>query len=170
MVFLLELIGTYEHNIDGKNRLFVPAKFRAILGNEFIYRVRRSRFPSIQLYSKEQFFKEAAESVEGVKDETEKKMLLNKRYFGTGEAVCDAQGRIVVSSYLARMAKLEKECVLTGFGDFVEIMSAEVYMAYNDTLLEAAQREEDAYYMQEELRNKRRAEGAYLDITNKAEE
>lgn len=169
VVFLLELVGTYEHNIDGKNRLFVPAKFRAILGNEFIYRVRRSKFPSIQLYSKEQFFKEAEEAVEGIKDETERKIILNKKYLGTGEAVCDTQGRIVVSSYLARMAKLEKECVLTGFGDFVEIMSADVYMDYNDALLEAAEREEEAYYLQEELRNKRRAEGAYLDSNIRTE-
>ncbi len=169
VVFLLELVGTYEHNIDGKNRLFVPAKFRNILGNEFIYRVRRSKYPSIQLYSKKQFFKEAEEAVEGIVDEMEKKIILNKKYLGTGEADCDAQGRIVISSYLAKMAKLEKECVLTGFGDFVEIMSADVYVAYNDALLEAAEREEEAYYQQEELRNKRRAEGAYLDLAVKTE-
>lgn len=170
VVFLLELVGTYEHNIDGKNRLFVPAKFRAVLGNEFIYRVRRSKYPSIQLYSKKQFFKETEDAIAGINDEIEKKLILNKRYLGTGEADCDAQGRIVISAYLAKMAKLEKECVLTGFGDFVEIMSADVYVEYNDALLEAAQREEEAYYMQEELRNKRRAEGAYLDIANKTEE
>ena len=34
------LIGTYEHNIDGKNRLFVPAKFRAVLGSEFIFKIQ----------------------------------------------------------------------------------------------------------------------------------
>ena len=56
------LIGTYEHNIDGKNRLFVPAKFRAVLGGEFIFKVCRSKYPSIQLYSKAQFQKEVDEA------------------------------------------------------------------------------------------------------------
>ena len=163
------MIGKFQAKLDEKNRLFVPAKFRTILGNEFIYRVRRSKYPSIQLYSKKQFFKEAEAAVEGIVDEMERKMILNKKYLGTGEADCDAQGRIVISSYLAKMAKLEKECVLTGFGDFVEIMSADVYVAYNDALLEAAEREEEAYYQQEELRNKRRAEGAYLNIVGKTE-
>ena len=160
------LIGTYEHNIDGKNRLFVPAKFRNILGNEFIYRVRRSKYPSIQLYSKKQFFKEAEAAVEGIVDEMERKMILNKKYLGTGEADCDAQGRIVISSYLAKMAKLEKECVLTGFGDFVEIMSAEVYDAYGESLCMASEMEDNSYIKENELRCQRRAEGAYLDMPN----
>ena len=166
VVFLLELVGTYEHNIDGKNRLFVPAKFRNILGNEFIYRVRRSKYPSIQLYSKKQFFKEAEAAVEGIVDEMERKMILNKKYLGTGEADCDAQGRIVLTGETAKIAKLEKACILTGFGDYVEIMSPEVYEAYNASLLEDAIAEEAAYFAQEELRNEKRSSGAYLDINN----
>ena len=72
------LIGTYEHNIDGKNRLFVPAKFRAILGSEFIFRVNRSKFPSIQLYSKAQFQKEVEEALAGVADDFNRKRIENK--------------------------------------------------------------------------------------------
>lgn len=161
--FLLGLVGTYEHNIDGKNRLFVPAKFRAILGNEFIYKVRRSKFPSIQLYSKEQFFKEAEEAVAGIKDETRRKMVLDAKFFGTGEATCDAQGRIVISTSISKSAKLEKECVLTGYGNFVEIMSSEVYYEYGEELLRSAEMEAESYRKEEELRCQRRSDGAYLD-------
>lgn len=167
MVFLLGLVGTYEHNIDGKNRLFVPAKFRAILGSEFIYKVSRTNFPSIQLYSKEQFFKEAEEAVEGIKDEVRKKMVLDRKFFGTGEASCDAQGRIVISSSLAKAAKLDKECVLTGYGNFVEIMSTEVYFEYGEELLRSAETEASSYRKEEELRCRRRADGVYLDMENK---
>ena len=73
------LIGTYEHNIDGKNRLFVPAKFRAILGNEFIFKVNRSKYPSIQLYSKAQFQKEVDEALAKITDEYNKKRAEAKK-------------------------------------------------------------------------------------------
>lgn len=169
VVFLLELVGTYEHNIDGKNRLFVPAKFRAILGSEFIYKISRTKYPSIQLYSKSQFFKEAEEAIAKATSEYERRKIKDRRYFGTGEATCDAQGRIVISSTLARFAKLEKECVLTGYGDFVEIMSAEVYEAYGEAIYAMNDMEDDSYFREDELRCKRRAEGAYLDIMDKGE-
>ncbi len=164
VVFLLELVGTYEHNIDGKNRLFVPAKFRAILGSEFIYKVSRTDYPSIQLYSKSQFFKEAEEAIAKATSEYDERRIRNKRYFGTGEAVCDAQGRIVINTKIAKLAKLDKECVLTGYGDFVEIMSAEVYEAYGEAIFAMNEMEDDSYFREEELRCKRRAEGAYLDM------
>ena len=115
------LIGTYEHNIDGKNRLFVPAKFRAILGNEFIFKVNRSKYPSIQLYSKAQFQKEVDEALRGVTAEVLKRNIKAQKYLGTGEAVCNAQGRIVLGGETAKIAKLDKASILTGFGDYVEI-------------------------------------------------
>lgn len=156
------LIGTYEHNIDGKNRLFVPAKFRAVLGNEFIFKVCRSKFPSVQLYSKTEFEKDVNEALKGVTAEVLRRRILATKYLGTGEAVCDSQGRIVLGGETAKMARLEKACILTGFGDYVEIMSPEVYEEYNNALLEAATQEEEAYFSQEAIRNERRSEGEYL--------
>lgn len=164
------LIGTYEHNIDGKNRLFVPAKFRAVLGSEFIFKVCRSKYPSVQLYSKAQFQKEVDEALKGVAAEVLKRNIKAQKYLGTGEAVCDAQGRIVLGGETSKIARLDKACILTGFGDYVEIMSPEVYEAYNAALLEAAVAEEEAYFAQEELRNEKRSEGAYLGMNTETQE
>ena len=164
------LIGTYEHNIDGKNRLFVPAKFRAVLGSEFIFKICRSKYPSVQLYSKAQFQKEVDEALRGVTAEVLRRNIKAQKYLGTGEAVCDTQGRIVLGGETAKLAKLEKACILTGFGDYVEIMSPEVYEAYNNALLEAAVAEEEAYFTQEELRNEKISKGDYLDSDNETEE
>ena len=164
------LIGTYEHNIDGKNRLFVPAKFRAVLGSEFVYKVCRSKYPSIQLYSKAQFQKEVDDALKGVKSEILKRNIKAQKYQGAGEAICDTQGRIVLAGESAKTAKLDKACILTGFGDYVEIMSPEVYEAYNNALLEAAVAEEEAFFAQEELRNEKRSEGAYLESDYETEE
>ena len=49
-------IGTFEHNIDGKNRVFIPAEFREELGQSFILKLYPSKkFPSIQLYRKQDY-------------------------------------------------------------------------------------------------------------------
>ena len=84
---------------------------------------------------------------------------------------------VVTDSFMAQSgkvdyvtAKLDKACILTGFGDYVEIMSPEVYEAYNNALLEAAVAEEEAYLTQEELRNEKRSQGAYLDEDYETEE
>lgn len=158
------LVGTYEHNIDGKNRLFVPSKFRAELGSEFIYKVFRSKYPSIQLYRKEDFERELIESTKDIRDEQKKRRAMAKKCLGTGEAVCDNQGRIVLNMSLAKDVKIEKECILSGFGTYVEIMSREVYDAFSASLTEEAVRQEESFESEEKLRCEKRAEGAYLDL------
>ena len=157
------LIGTYEHNIDGKNRLFVPAKFRAILGNEFIFKVNRSKYPSIQLYSKAQFQKEVDEALAKITDEYNKKRAEAKRYLGAGEAVCDAQGRIVLTGMAAKIAKLEKSCVLTGFGDYVEVMSPSNYKKYLASITASNAADEQALEDEKNVYRQYQAEGQFLN-------
>jgi MraZ protein len=103
----------------------VPAKFRAILGNEFIFKVNRSKYPSIQLYSKAQFQKEVDEALAKITDEYNKKRAEAKRYLGAGEAVCDAQGRIVLTRELLEFAEIEKTAVIVGCSTYAEIWSSE---------------------------------------------
>ena len=60
-------IGTFEHNMDSKNRVFVPAKFREELGESFYYKLYPSeKYPSLQLYSKDEFRKQFEEPGNGI--------------------------------------------------------------------------------------------------------
>lgn len=160
------LVGTHEHNIDGKNRIFVPASFRAVLGDEYIYRYCPSkRFPKIQLYSRE-FFERSAPVATGIVTERELELAYAQKFFGTGEATCDSQGRIIINPRIARKAGLTKECVIIGCGVFAEIMAADVYDSYLDSLDERSDDADLAYESEAKFKNSLIAQGAYVDRGN----
>ncbi len=158
------LIGTYEHNLDGKNRVFVPAKFREELGDNFIYKIFLSNHPSIQLYSKDEFEKSLSTSLVGITDPTKERIARAKCYMGTGEASYDSQGRIVINPAIARKAKIEKQCVFVGFGNYVEVMSPETYESYLDTIYNDNLADEAAIEKESEVYRSYQAEGRFITL------
>ena len=93
------LTGEFKHTLDAKGRVFVPAKFREELGESFYYKLYASqKYPSIQLYSKEEFKRQFEEPIEGITDPAKKRLQLAKIYMGTDEANVDNQGRISIGS------------------------------------------------------------------------
>ncbi len=158
------LIGTYEHNLDGKNRVFVPVKFRDELGNNFIYKFHASKYPSIQLYSQKQFESARDEALMRARSPIEKRNILAQFYLGTGEASYDGQGRIVLNQLVTNQAGISKQCIFVGFGDYVEIMSPENYQEYlssitaSNTAAEQALEDESAIYYQYQ------SEGKFLNL------
>ncbi len=160
------LFGTYEHNIDGKNRIFVPASFRAVLGDEYIYRYCPSkRFPKIQLYSRE-FYERNAPVATGIVIERADQIASTVNFFGTGEATCDSQGRIIINPRIAKKAGLTKECVIIGCGVYAEIMSADVYDRFLDSLDEKSDDADLAHDSETKVKNSLIAQGAYVDRGN----
>ena len=117
------LSGIYEHNIDGKNRVFIPAKFREIMGDEYTYKLCPSKYPSIQLFSKEYYNKLYPQTEVDTLNPIKDRSLRAGRNLGKGDATCDGQGRIVISPLISKLAKLEKQCVFVGVETYVEIMS-----------------------------------------------
>lgn len=118
---MLMLMGEFHHNIDDKGRLIIPAKFREDLGNEFI--VTRGIEKCLFVYSKDEWNK--------IVDKLKKLPFTNKdarnftRFFLSGASMCefDRQGRINISSNLINYASLNKECVVIGANDRLEIWS-----------------------------------------------
>ena len=146
-------IGTFEHNMDSKNRVFVPAKFRDELGESFYYKLFPSeKYPSIQLYSKEEFERQFEEPVGSITNLAKKRNLLAQIYLGTDVANVDNQGRISITAGIAKKAGLERTCIFVGFGSYVEIMSPRAYDNYLEKMCQnnasdelAAEAEADVY-------------------------
>lgn len=114
-------IGEYHHSIDEKGRLIVPAKFREELGNSFI--VTRGIENCLFVYPMNEWQKivNKLETLPFTKRDAREFM----RFFlsGASEAEFDKQGRINITSPLISYADLEKECVIIGTGDRLEIWS-----------------------------------------------
>ncbi len=158
------LIGTYEHNLDGKNRVFIPAKFRDDLGENFIYTYHSSKYPSIQLYSKQGFEDALEEALEEAKDRTEKRNIRAEFMMGAGEASYDSQGRVIFSQIVTRQAGIEKQCIFVGFGDYVEVMSPENYNKYLESITLNNTLDEEAIESEKKILRSYKSEGKLLNI------
>lgn len=112
-------MGEYHHTLDNKGRIIIPAKYRELLGNEFI--ITRGIEPCIYAYPKETFEKIVAklESLPFTKKDARR----FTRFFMSGATATelDKQGRILLPSPLSNYASLEKDCVIVGVGERFEI-------------------------------------------------
>lgn len=126
-------IGEYHHNIDEKSRLIMPSKFRYDLGETFV--ITRGMDSCLFVYTKETW-----NNITNKLSElsfTKKDVRAFQRFFLSGATICefDKQGRINISSPLAEYASLQKECVIIGVNDRIEIWSKENFGKYlNDSI------------------------------------
>lgn len=122
------LIGEYQHNLDTKGRLIMPAKFREGLGEKFI--ITRGLDGCLFGYPEEEW---------SVLEEKLRQLPLAKkdarqftRFFYSAAIECevDKQGRINIPQNLREYAKLEKECRIIGVSQRIEIWSNEHWSEY----------------------------------------
>lgn len=127
-------IGEYHHNIDEKNRLIMPSKFREVLGDSFI--VTRGMDSCLFVYPKESWDNLTNEL--NTLSFTKKDVRAFQRFFLSGATICefDKQGRINIASPLADYATLTKECVIIGVNDRIEIWSKEKFDNFLDENME----------------------------------
>lgn len=158
-------VGTYEHNMDAKNRVFVPAKFREELGENIYYKLYASKeCPSIQLYSEAEFKKQFEDPVSGITNLAKKRALLAQIYLATGTTAYDNQGRINISSVIAEKAGLKKQCIFVGFGSYVEVMSPEAYESYLEKMCQINAKDESAVDAEADVYRQMMSEGRFLDV------
>lgn len=120
-------IGEYHHSLDDKGRLIIPSKFRDDLGEKFI--ITRGIENCIFVYSEASWTK-ITNQLESLPF-TKKDARAFIRFFLSGATIAefDKQGRINITSPLISYAKINKECVIIGTGDRLEIWSEE---SWND--------------------------------------
>ena len=111
------LNGRFEHTIDAKGRVFVPAKLRDKLGEGFVAAAVMDH--CVCLYSQEEWDK----LVEGLSAMPLTKARRLQRHLSANAAdvQVDAQGRILLPRHLLAYAALEKEALIIGAGNRAEI-------------------------------------------------
>lgn len=123
-------MGEYQHNIDSKGRLIVPAKFREGLGTVFV--ITKGLDNCLFVYTNDEW---------KVFEEKIKKLpLTNKdvrkfvRFFFSGAIECetDNQGRVMIPQNLREYAGIKKEVISIGVSNRIEIWSKENWVEYND--------------------------------------
>ena len=112
----MSVTGIYEHNMDAKGRLFIPAKLREDLGANAYLSIGKSG--CLAIYTQESWEKltQRYDEAEGAD-----KTALRPIFAYSSKCEPDSQGRIVIPQVLREFAKLEKEVVVTGANDKAEI-------------------------------------------------
>jgi transcriptional regulator MraZ len=114
------LLGSYDHTIDDKNRLTLPAKFReAFAGGVF---VTRGLDGCLFAYRREDWGR-LVESRLATLDPLSPETRRLERFFyaGASESELDKQGRVMIPAQLIEHAKLGREVVVAGVNDRLEI-------------------------------------------------
>ena len=158
-------IGTFEHNIDGKNRVFIPAEFREELGQSFILKLYPSKkFPSIQLYRKQDYKEKTQPAMIGRPHPDKMRDALAMSFLAANSTACDSHGRITINPTIGKRAKIEGKCIFVGFGEYIEIMSPEVYDSYIEKLYDDNEQYEQAFSQEAEAYREMTAEGKFIDV------
>ena len=113
------LLGEYNHTIDGKGRVIIPARLRDDLGDSIV--ICNGLEGCLFVYSQEEWESFVNELKSLPRMNKDARMF--KRYFfgSANEGSFDRQGRVLVPTPLRKAAHLEKEVVLVGVQDRVEI-------------------------------------------------
>ncbi|MBU8613032.1 MULTISPECIES: division/cell wall cluster transcriptional repressor MraZ [Bacillus] len=123
-------MGEYQHTIDAKGRMIVPAKFREGLGEQFV--LTRGLDQCLFGYPMDEW-KQIEEKLKAL-PLTKKDARAFTRFFFSGATECelDKQGRVNIASSLLNYAKLEKECVVIGVSNRIELWSKVIWEQYTE--------------------------------------
>jgi MraZ protein len=121
-------MGEYHHTIDLKGRMIVPAKFRDGLGETFV--ITRGLDQCLFGYPMSEW-KQIEEKLKAL-PLTKKDARAFTRFFFSGATECelDKQGRVNLATPLLQYAKLEKECVVIGVSNRIELWSKSNWESY----------------------------------------
>ena len=123
------LIGEYEHSLDAKGRLIMPAKLRTDMGEKFI--ITKGLDGCLFVFSQIEW--------SNFESKLKKLPLTNKnardfvRFFLSGATECeiDKQGRFLLVNTLREYAEITKEVIIIGVGTRLEIWNKDKWKKYN---------------------------------------
>lgn len=130
--------GEYQHTIDRKGRIILPAKFREAAKSNFIEKFFVTRgldkclfmFAEDEWKNQEQKFK----SMPFTKQEARR---FNRIYFsGAQEMIPDKQGRILLPQYLKEFAGIKRDIVIIGVANRIEIWDKNLWQEFYKTAQE----------------------------------
>jgi len=142
------LLGEFEHTIDDKNRLTLPARFRQAFADGIV--VTRGMDGCLFAYTREDWDR-LVQSRLATLDPLRKEGRRMQRFFfaGAAETELDKQGRVGLPPALLQHAKLDRDVVVAGVHDHLEIWDRDAWR------LELAEVEGSAEHVAERLADQR---------------
>ncbi len=127
--------GTFDHTFDAKNRLTIPAKFRAMLADGVVVSMPTDEVPCLAIWRPEDHEARTEQTLSLLPPHSPKAASLRRWLFGNShDTELDSAGRVMVPSFLVERARLGREVVITGAGDSLEVWDRQAWSDYTETL------------------------------------
>jgi MraZ protein len=132
--------GTFEHALDAKHRLTVPAKFRAALANGVVLAASpetdASTPRSLALWTPEAYDAYTEATLANLSPLSPKARELQRFFFNfSHDTELDNAHRLMIPPALMRYAGLDKDVVVAGSGAFIEVWDRSSYHEYSEGVL-----------------------------------
>jgi MraZ protein len=128
--------GTFDHTLDAKNRLTVPARYRAALADGVVLAMPVDLKPCVGVWRPEDYETYTARALAELPPLSSRLTELERFFYGSShDAELDAAGRIMVPSFLGEHASLTKEVVVVGAGDRMELWDRSAWSEHRTALL-----------------------------------
>jgi len=121
-------LGEYQHTVDNKNRLAIPAKFRADLKQGAV--VTRGLDNCLFLFTKSDWKKLVDKISELPLSQANARSFARMMLMGAMEVRLDKLGRILLPDYLKKFAGLKKRVVVGGVFNRIEVWDEEKWEVY----------------------------------------
>ena len=132
--------GTFEHSLDAKHRLTVPAKYRAALAGGAVLAVspetEAGEPRSVAIWIPEDYDAYTTHALAELSPLSPRARNLKRFFFNNSHEVeLDSANRVMIPATLMAYAGLDKEVVVTGSGECLEIWDRAAHAAYNEGVL-----------------------------------
>lgn len=132
--------GTFEHSLDAKHRLTVPARFRDAFANGVVLakspEAKLGTPRSISLWRSEDYDTYVTAALVGrnpISPEAQELSLI--LYGNCHDTELDSAYRVMIPADMLRYAGLDKEVVVTGMGNRLQVWDRTAHAAYNESAL-----------------------------------
>jgi MraZ protein len=122
-------LGEYQHSLDAKGRVILPARFREQLEGGAV--MVRALDGCLSVYPVDEFGR-LAQKLQSARERGAHERKAARTFFsGAAELTPDKQGRVAIPQHLRDFAGLERDAIVAGMFDHVEIWDAERFRAQN---------------------------------------
>lgn len=137
------LLGKQINKLDQRRRVFVPAKFRDALGDEFVVTISGEK-KCIQCFSEAEFENKFLEIQEKIGEMIDEDSLVMDLFSEAATVEVDVKGRITIPETHMKEMEFEGEVLIIGMGKHVEIWKEETFNEYKNKSQKAVQMVKDA--------------------------
>ncbi len=124
-------IGEYNHTLDDKGRLAIPAKFRAKLADGAV--VTKGLDGCLFLYTNQEWQTLATKLANLPFAQANTRAFSRLMLGGAMDVTLDKQGRIILPDYLRQFATLKKKVIVAGLYNRLEIWDEDAWSVYKKT-------------------------------------